>query len=176
MNPSLERRFGVQAERHRSPPAVELVPDLLRALADFIGAHGGMGREHLGTHLSGDQPVAGDGNVADHRRVFGLLFFPTAEVDGAGERSHHDELGEGDARFERHLDGGVEGSAGLSVGRPKNERTEHVNAMLFERLQLACERLTGVVPILNTALRPWSDFAPTPTRAPLILALRMASR
>ena len=65
--------------------------------------------EHLRARSGGDEPVARDGYIADHLGSLGLFFFPAGEVDSAGERCHHDELGEGDAGFECHLDGGVEG-------------------------------------------------------------------
>ena len=95
--------------------------------------------EHLGADGGGDEPVAGDGDVAGRRahnfRGFGLLFFPASEVDGAGEGGHHDELGEGDAGFEGHLYGGVEGG-GLVGGETEDEGAEDVDAVLFECLQL----------------------------------------
>ncbi len=69
-----------------------------------------------------------------------LLLFPAAEVDGAGKGRHHDELGEGDAGLERHLDGGVEGG-GLVGGQAEDEGAEDVDAVLLEGLELVGEAL-----------------------------------
>src|ERR1017187_4780604 len=68
-----------------------------------------MRRKHLGPDFDRDQPIASDGHIADQRGVGILFFLPSRKVHGAGKRRHHDELGEGDAGFERHLDGCVEG-------------------------------------------------------------------
>ncbi len=136
-------------------PVVELVPDLLGAVGDFGRGHGGVGGEHLGADGGGDEPVTGDGDVAggggDDLGGLGLLFFPTAEVDGAGERGHHDELGEGDACFEGHVDGGVEGSRAVG-GEAEDEGAEDVDAVLFERLELLGEGFAGVVEVFEDGL------------------------
>ena len=76
---------------------------------------------------------------------------PSTEIDGTRERSHHDELSEGDAGLERHLHRGIEGCR--TVGRQaKDERAEHVHAVAAESLQLAGECLAGVVPVLEDGL------------------------
>ena len=107
--------------------------------------------EHLGADGGGDEPVAGDGNVSHHFGRFGLLFFPAVEVNGAGEGRHHDELGEGDAGFEGHLDGGVEGG-GLVGGEAEDEGAEDVDAVLLECLELAGQGFTGVVEVFKDGL------------------------
>src|SRR6266702_8856874 len=39
-------------------PGVKSVPHLLRPHPDLVGAHRGVWSKHLGTHLSGNQPIA----------------------------------------------------------------------------------------------------------------------
>ena len=132
-------------------PIVEAVPDALGAGADFVGAHAGVGREHLGADGGGDEPVAGDGDVGDEGGSEGLFLFPAAKVDGAGERRHHDKLSEGDAGFEGHFDGGVEG-LGSVRRKAEDEGAEDVDAVLFEGLELVGEGFAGVVEILEDRL------------------------
>ena len=100
----------------------------------------GCGVKHLGPDFGGDEPVAGDGNVADQGGIPGLFLLPAAEVDGAREGRHHDELGEGDAGFERHVNGGVEGG-GLVGREAEDEGAEDVDAVLLECLELAMRAL-----------------------------------
>src|SRR5258708_31623563 len=59
-------------------PVVETVPDLLRAVAEFAGAHGGVRGEHLVAHCVGDEPVAGDGDVAYLLGGIGRIILPQA--------------------------------------------------------------------------------------------------
>ena len=113
--------------------------------------------EHLGPNGGGDEPVTGDGDVADKSWGFGLLFFPAAEVDGAGEGRHHDELGEGDAGFEGHFDGGVEGG-GLVGGEAEDEGAEDVDAVLFEGLELAGESFAGVVEVFEDGFEAFGGY------------------
>ncbi len=110
----------------------------------------------LGRTAVGDEPVTGDGDVAHHFRSLGLFFFPAGEVDGAGEGRHHDELGEGDAGFESHLNGGVEGG-GLVGRQPEDERAEDVDAVLLERLELARQGLAGVVEVLEDCFQAFGS-------------------
>ena len=112
----------------------------------------GCGREHFGADGGGDQPVAGDGDVADHVRSRLACSFsqrPKSTVPGNGR--HHDELGEGDAGFEGHFDGGVEGG-GLVGRQAEDEGAEHVDAVLLEGLELLGERFAGVVEVLEDGL------------------------
>ena len=108
--------------------------------------------EHLWTDGGGDEPVAGDGDVADESGGFGLFFFPAAEVYGAGEGRHHNELGESDAGFEGHFDGGVEGG-GLVGWKAEDEGAEDVDAVFFEGLQLPCESFAGVVEVFEDGIK-----------------------
>ena len=79
-------------------------------------------------------------------------FSQRAEVDGAGKRSHHDKLREGDAGLDRHFDRGGEGCGPIG-GQAEDERTEDVHAVLLEGLELFGEGLAGVVPVLIDGLQ-----------------------
>ena len=61
---------------------------------------------------------------------------PLLEIERAGERRQHDELREGDIRALGERRRGVERRR--RIGRqPEDERAEHVNAVVAERLQTA---------------------------------------
>ena len=62
-----------------------------------------MWSEHLGADGGRDEPEAGYGRAFDPRWVLRLLFFPPVEIHGAGERSHHDELREGNTGLDGQL-------------------------------------------------------------------------
>ena len=112
-----------------------------------------MRREHFGPHFGGNHPVAGDGHVAHHHGIDGLLFFPAAEIDGAGKRRHHDKLREGDAGLDRHFDRGGEGGGPVG-GQAEDERAEDVHAVLLEGLELLGEGFAGVVPVFVDGFEP----------------------
>jgi hypothetical protein len=128
-------------------PIVETIPDALRALANLVRAHAGVRRKHLGPPGGRDEPVTRYGN-AIHQSGIGLFgFLPTLEIDGAGERRHHDELRKGHAGFLRESGGGGE-RVGLIGGEAKDEGPEHVHAVVTERLELFDEIVAGEIEIL----------------------------
>jgi hypothetical protein len=83
-----------------------------------------------------------------HFGSFGLLLFPAGEVYVAGERRHHDELGEGNSGFEGHFYGGIEGS-GLVCREAEDEGAKNMHAVLFECLELSGKGFAGVVEVLE---------------------------
>ena len=107
--------------------------------------------KHLGAGGGGDEPVPGDGDIAYEGGSDGLLLLPAGEVHGAGEGRHHDELGEGDAGLEGHVDSGVEGG-GLIRGEAEDEGAEDMDAVLLEGLELTGEGFAGVVEVFEDGL------------------------
>jgi hypothetical protein len=107
--------------------------------------------EHLGANCGWDEPIAGDGDVANHLGSLGLFFFPAAEVYRAREGRHHNELGEGNAGSEGHFDGGIE-RGGLVGGEAEDEGTEDVDAVLLESLELAGQSVARVVEVFEDGL------------------------
>lgn len=112
--------------------------------------------KHLGPGGGGDEPVAGDGNVAHHLRRLGLFFLPAREIHGAGKWRHHHKLRKGDAGFEGHRDRGVE-RGWLVRGKAEDERSEHMDAVLLEGLELPRQGFARVVEVLEDRLKPFGS-------------------
>jgi hypothetical protein len=66
--------------------------------------------------------------------------------------------------------------SGLSLGRPEDERAEHVHAVVTERAQAIDQMLAAVVEVLVDVLQPFGVTASTPTSAPLMCAFFIAVR
>src|ERR1019366_1238560 len=88
--------------------AIKAVPYSLRAAADFLRGHCGMGGIELGAEHSWNEPVTGYGNTLNPFHGLSLTLFPAFKIDGAGERRHHHELSEGDFSLLGKRGGGFE--------------------------------------------------------------------
>src|SRR5580692_1104877 len=128
-------------------PTVETVPHALGSGADFFGRHHGMIPIQLGAKRLRDEPAPGQRNSCNGWRVIAQRLFPTIEIDGAGIRAQHYELGEGAFRADGGSGGCREGFRTVA-GQAKNERSEHVHAVTPEGTKLFREFLARQVEIL----------------------------
>jgi len=94
-----------------------------------------MRRKHLGANFYRNQPVSSDRHITHQRGLLCLLLLSASKVHGPGKRRHHHELGEGYVRLKRHLHCCIE-RCRFICREPEDERTKHMDAVLFEGLQL----------------------------------------
>ena len=114
-----------------------------------------MRRHHLRPVLRRNQPVARQGNTAYHLRIFLLSLFPFLKIDCSRKRRHHNELCERDVRLFRQSHSGIE-RIRLVRGQSENERTQNVNSMFPEGLQLLHQTVAGIVKVLEHSFQTFS--------------------
>src|SRR5487761_1678818 len=93
-----------------------------------------MGAIELGPKFLRNQPVASQRNAAYALGVQFHRLFPFCKIDGSGKGREHDKLRERDARALSHVDRSIKRTWPVA-GQSEDERTEHMHAVLAERLQ-----------------------------------------
>jgi hypothetical protein len=126
--------------------------------------------KHLGANIGGNQPVPSDWHIADQRRIFGLPFFPARKIHSPGKGRQHHELGKGYARLQRHVYGRIEGCRRV-CRQPEDEGTEHMNAVLFECLQLLSQSLARVVEVFEDRFQSFRCYGLDPDQSTLDIGL-----
>src|SRR5437016_1085387 len=107
---------------------------MLRALADLVGRHSWMRREHLGPYCGRNEPVSRERCAVDARSLAFLNLLPTLEIHSSWKRRQHDELCECDAGPLRELRSRIERL--WSIRRQaEDERTENMHAVFPENLK-----------------------------------------
>ena len=144
-------------------------------VADLLRAHERVGHEHLGPDRGGNQPVAGEWDAFDIDGRLLLLFLPTQKVDRTRKGGQHEELREGKSGPSGKIRGGFEGVR-LIRRQAEDERAQHVQPMLAERLQLLHQAFAGEIELFEDRLQTFGGHGLDADQRPLIFALRMASR
>ena len=98
-----------------------------------------------------NQPVTSDRDSGDHGRIQLLRFLPAIEIDGAGKRSHHHKLSEGNSRFLRQGGRRVKG-VGLVCRKAEDKRTEDVDAVFSKRPQPGYQALAREIEVFVNGL------------------------
>src|SRR5664279_3269405 len=91
--------------------------------------------KHLWTNTGRNQPITCDWNPFYKCRILRLLFFPVIKVHRSREWRHHHKLGKSNVRLQRQVSGRCK-SAGLVGGQAKDERSQDMDAVFSERLEL----------------------------------------
>jgi hypothetical protein len=118
-----------------------------------------------------NQPVPSDWNAVDFRRVIAQALLPAFKVNRAAERGEHYKLGKGNTGTLCQFLGSLEGI--WTVGR---ESAENMHTVFLKLPKSLHQPLARYVKVLENCLEPSAVTASTPTSAPIIRALRIASR
>ena len=107
----------------------------------------------FGPERGWNQPVASEGNPRNARWIVLHGLLPAREVHRAGIGREHHKLGKRELGLFGHRGRGTEG-LGTITGQTKDERAEHVYAVLAEGAKTLDQTFAGKVEILINVLQP----------------------